>query len=129
MKEVIRINFFKYLSFEILFVSFLAFCFYWASVNYESLEIFILFSVLAVTVKSLLLWWKLRNGTLAVSGGFLYFNGFPCEVRLSPTFLPFNIGGTVKVSYMVSTMQKRSFYIPKSALSQSVWNIMLALRT
>ncbi|EPS8832810.1 hypothetical protein BBM13_10820 [Vibrio parahaemolyticus] len=129
MKKAIRVNFFKYVFFELSFVCFLAFCFYWASVSYELLELFTLISALAVIVKSMLLWWKLRSGTLEVSGSFLYFNGSPCEVNLLPVFLPFNIGGAVKVSYMVSAMQKRSFNIPKSAVNQSVWNDILKHRT
>uniref|UniRef100_UPI0020C90B35 hypothetical protein n=1 Tax=Vibrio cholerae TaxID=666 RepID=UPI0020C90B35 len=72
-----------------------------------------------------MLWNKFRQGSLKILGGNLFFKGLACDVTLLYDFLPLGIGSTIKVSYFEETMQKRSIYIPKNALSHEHWQQLL----
>ncbi|ELH4233771.1 hypothetical protein ROW45_000281 [Vibrio fluvialis] len=76
-----------------------------------------------------MLWRKLRNSALKMSGGRLLFKGIACDVTQPCRFLPFGIWSTAKVSYFEDSMQKRSIYIPQSALSHEHWQQVLGHRT
>lgn len=131
MDNCIRLNFTKYILAEILFIVLFAAFLYWLSGGIgEDWTIYVVL-LLATTliVKTSILWTKLSNSSLLISNGNVFFNGFVCEVSLLRSFLPFGFWASLKISYMVEPMQKRSIYIPKEAMNEKDWVRILVCRT
>ncbi|EOK5974830.1 hypothetical protein ACM6XX_004613 [Vibrio parahaemolyticus] len=126
----IRLNMYKYVFTEFVYIGLLCLVMLWfSSGNSQWLGVFISILFVGTAIRILMLWRKLGNRALETSGGKLLFKGLACDVTLLYNFLPFGIGSVAKVSYFDGSMQKRNIYIPKSALSHKEWKQVLAHRT
>ncbi len=80
-------------------------------------------------IKILLLWMKFKNMSLKVSNNHVFLNNSGCDITLWRSFLPYEIGSVLKVSYSVGVMQKRNIYLPKSVLNAVDWKLISEHRT
>ncbi|MFA0310595.1 hypothetical protein BH581_22980 [Vibrio splendidus] len=137
MDNRIQINFIKYLFSEFLFIAIALGLVYWISDGDRSSLLTIgLIICVPPLIRILMLWWKLRDSSLEISNGHVRLNnghvrlnGVACDVTLQRSFLPFEIGSFIKLSYTKGTMQKRNIYLPKGAMNQEEWKRVLARRT
>ncbi|WP_237721249.1 hypothetical protein [Vibrio fluvialis] len=126
----IRLNIYKYVFTEFVYIAFLSLVLFGlSSGSNQWLGLFVFAMCIGTTIRVFMLWRKLRNSALKTSGGRLFFKGIACDVTQPCRFLPFGIWSTAKVSYFEDSMQKRSIYIPKSALSHEHWQQVLGHRT
>ncbi|MDN3617318.1 hypothetical protein [Vibrio gallaecicus] len=56
-------------------------------------------------------------------------NNSGCDITLWRSFLPYEIGSVLKVSYSAGVMQKRIIYLPKSVLNATDWKLLSEHRT
>ncbi|HGH6027913.1 TPA: hypothetical protein AB5H75_003756 [Vibrio mimicus] len=130
MNNNIRLHMYKYVSAELAYVVLMWFVLYWLSSGFHQwIQTFILLMCCGAAARIFILWNKFRQGSLEILGGQLFFKGLACDVTLLNNFLPLGIGSTIKVSYFEDTMQKRSIYISKNALSHEDWLQLLEHRT
>ncbi|MEZ9339505.1 hypothetical protein AB4176_16650 [Vibrio splendidus] len=130
MGNRIQLNFIKYLFSEFLFIAIALGLVYWISDGDRSSLLTIgLIICVPPLIRILMLWWKLRDSSLEISNGHVRLNGVACDVTLQRSFLPFEIGSFIKLSYTKGTMQKRNIYLPKGAVNQEEWKRVLACRT
>ncbi|MEZ9182593.1 hypothetical protein AB4158_00090, partial [Vibrio splendidus] len=80
-------------------------------------------------IRILMLWWKLRDSSFEITNGHVRLNGVACDVTLQRSFLPFEIGSFIKLSYTKGAMQKHNIYLSKGAMNKEEWTRMLACRT
>ncbi len=130
MNNNIRLNMYRYVFTELTYIVFLWLVLYWlSSGNHQWIQLLTLIMCCGAATRILMLWNKFRQGSLKMLGGQLFFKGLVCDVTLLYNFLPLGIGSTIKISYFEETMQKRSIYIPKNALSHEHWQQLLERRT
>ncbi len=121
---------YRYVFTELTYIVFLWLVLYWLSGgNHQWIQLLTLIMCCGAATRILMLWNKFRQGSLKILGGLLFFKGLACDVTLLYNFLPLGIGSTIKISYFEETMQKRSIYIPKNALSHEHWQQLLVRRT
>ncbi|PMM51982.1 hypothetical protein [Vibrio splendidus] len=130
MDNRIQLNFIKYLFSELLFIVIALGLVYWISDGARSSLLTIgLIICVPPLIKILMLWWKLRDSSFEITNGHVRLNGVACDVILQCSFLPFEIGSFIKLSYTKGAMQKRNIYLPKGAMNQEEWKRVLACRT
>ncbi|MEL0608987.1 hypothetical protein [Vibrio echinoideorum] len=130
MDSRIQLNFIKYLFSELLFIVIALGLVYWISDGDRSSLLTIgLIICVPPLIKILMLWWKLRDTSFEITNGHVRLNGVACDVTLQRSFLPFEIGSVIKLSYTKGAMQKRNIYLPKGAMNQEEWKRVLACRT
>ncbi len=121
---------YRYVFTELTYIVFLWLVLYWLlSGNHQWIQLLTLIMCCGAATRILMLWNKFRKGSLKILGDQLFFKGLACDVTLLYNFLPLGIGSTIKISYFEETMQKRSIYIPKNALSHEHWQQLLERRT
>lgn len=86
------------------------------------------FSV-GTAIKISMLWMKFKSVSLKVSNNHVFLNNSGCDITLWRSFLPYEIGSVLKVSYSVGVMQKRNIYLPKSVLNAVDWKLISEHRT
>ncbi|OEE99330.1 hypothetical protein A136_21950 [Vibrio crassostreae 9ZC13] len=130
MDNRIQLNFVKYLFSELLFIVIALGLVYWISDGDRSSLLTIgLIICVPPLIKILMLWWKLRDSSFEITNGHVRLNGVACDVTLQRSFLPFEIGSFIKLSYTKGAMQKHNIYLSKGAMSQEEWQRVLACRT
>lgn len=130
MNSRIKLNYVKCAFFELLFVAALMALVYWLSGgDNQTLQATGLIFPVAVVIKTVGLWWKFHDISFEISNGHVRLNGVACDVTLQRSFLPFEIGSFIKLSYTKGAMQKRNIYLPKGAMNQEEWQRVLACRT
>ncbi|PMH19978.1 hypothetical protein [Vibrio splendidus] len=130
MDNRIQLNFIKYLFSELLFIVIALGLVYWISDGDRSSLLTIgLIICVPPLIRILMLWWKLRDSSFEITNGHVRLNGVACDVTLQRSFLPFEIGSFIKLSYTKGAMQKRNIYLPKGAMNKEEWTRMLACRT
>ncbi|MCG9546300.1 hypothetical protein L1D37_21375 [Vibrio sp. Isolate33] len=130
MVSRIQLNFVKYLFSELLFIAIALVLVYWISGGERSSLLTIgLIVCVPPLIKILMLWWKLRDSSFEITNGHVRLNGVACDVTLQRSFLPFEIGSFIKLSYTKGAMQKHNIYLSKGSMSQEEWQRVLACRT
>ncbi|WP_210474077.1 hypothetical protein [Vibrio crassostreae] len=129
MVSRIQLNFVKYLFSELLFIAIALGLVYWISGGERSSLLIIgLIVCVPPLIKILMLWWKLRDSSFEITNGHVRLNGVACDVTLQRSFLPFEIGSFIKLSYTKGAMQKHNIYLSKGSMSQEEWQRVLACR-
>ncbi|MEZ9742574.1 hypothetical protein AB4283_11480 [Vibrio splendidus] len=130
MDNRIRLNFVKFTLLEFVLAAFLLVSIYLLfGDNPQSLPtIGLMFSAVAV-LKVVTLWWQFRNRSFEITNGHVRLNGVACDVTLQRSFLPFEIGSFIKLSYTKGAMQKHNIYLSKGAMNKDEWQRVLACRT
>ncbi|MDP2590819.1 hypothetical protein [Vibrio splendidus] len=130
MGNRIQLNFVKYLFSELLFIVIALGLVYWISDGDRSSLLTIGLIICAPPlIRILMLWWKLRDSSFEITNGHVRLNGVACDVTLQRSFLPFDIGSFIKLSYTKGAIQKHNIYLSKGAMNKEEWARMLACRT
>ncbi|CDT77084.1 conserved hypothetical protein [Vibrio coralliirubri] len=130
MDNRIQLNFVNYLFSELLFIVIALGIVYWISDGDRSSLLTIGLIICAPPlIKILMLWWKLRDSSFEITNSHVRLNGVACDVTLQRSFLPFDIGSFIKLSYTKGAMQKHNICLSKGAMSQEEWQRVLACRT
>lgn len=90
----------------------------------QQFQIFVVLFSAGAAVKVLMLWIKLKGMSLKISNSHVFLNNYGCDITLWRSFLPYEVGSILKVSYSVGVMQKRNIYLPKGALSADDWKLI-----
>ncbi|MDO6496978.1 hypothetical protein [Photobacterium sanguinicancri] len=122
----IRLNFRKYVLSEFAFVTALVgFIYLLSSGNHQQLQLLVMALSAGTVVKILMLLVKSRHMSLKVSNSHVFLNNSACDLTLRRSFLPYEMGSVIKVSYSVGVMQRRNIYLPKGVLNAADWKLIL----